>query len=1083
MPHPGGFHGNVIIGQSGTTPGPAGMGSPPPKTHKEKVKDFFSMTPKERADRFNKNQKKYKKSFESRNPTTDEFGFPKNQNYSRYGASLDNIDDNRTEEQKSIDDRRLYRQYKSPQTVFKNKLSEHNANEKERLSGLGYFSRVKNVNNYFNNKAINAKKMYIQPNASWWERTLKSNAIDAWYSTGNIAVGTMEGALGLTLDPAASFIASTVANGNDLWRAINGLPFSPEIHNQIATDMQEHIIGATMAYWESTGYGAMRTATGKIPSMSATANFVSKKIPFEWNNATKVVNNMMKQKKNKASNMIIDGDFKIVTEAAIKNPQVKKEIKTLAIQSWEQSNMANLGSIQANAIANQMRVKEGIMPVQAQSLSAAATPKELITDSLNLKKEPFYNPIKMQLDSLPVNDAGQVKVKDIETVMSVKKMQRPMILSKFNDYLATLKENNVTNVDKTTVQKYINDNPITATIDVGMRDVPIELMEELSAAKQNILADYYELETHTNYVINNSLYTLKDLTAADVPGHNIVSHPLMMSLTEWDIMRRASGNRMIQDLTENYLKFVTGEGTMFNEGYTATEADLLKEFTDGQVLWKFAIPSNKKAKTQGNLPIEINRRMYFEAFKDKIMYALSHIKNRDLNAIPSDSFFQGRMNPNYYAKIEKEQSYTEIGKAWVSQLLDNFNNRKHFNKDRNDINDGFVDEPPRINGELISVDMLVNSQYRGLALEEIIQHMTLSDLPGWNSYITELMTGADTYGTTPNWQATIRNLNRNSTTLFEVNERVDTARQDSTLRQVLEGDKRPYVVTNPDPGNYETRGAVTYNSHPYSKYMEVKLTYNNLSGYPDFGDAHFKDTKNLASWSLVTARRINKGPLNPDGDKAYFIEEMQPSKPDTVVDEGTATGGRFEGNTFVPTTDGIPSASAIQGTPFYGTMTKMQKDADWYKKKLWADIRTAYDMGFDYIVIPTTKSIQQKTGSKGVYDTLPNVANKFGFDVIKNADMRDYGFGAPDRVIEQRLREAEDIQRGAEQVGDDFGPYGKDEIDFEFLIEKYGDHKFHIIDIRNKEKVFEILNKPQPVAFNTLINQTSEALFEATTTV
>ena len=53
--------------------------------------------------------------------------------------------------------------------------------------------------------------------------------------------------------------------------------------------------------------------------------------------------------------------------------------------------MANLGSIQANAIANQMRVKEGIMPVQAQSLSAAATPKELITDSLNLKKEPFYS--------------------------------------------------------------------------------------------------------------------------------------------------------------------------------------------------------------------------------------------------------------------------------------------------------------------------------------------------------------------------------------------------------------------------------------------------------------------------------------------------------------------------------------------------------------------------------------------------------------------------------------------------------------------------------------------------------------------
>ena len=1043
MPHPGGFHGNVVIGQSGTTPGPAGMGSPPPKTHKEKVKDFFSMTPKERADRFNKNQKKYKKSFESRNPTTDKFGFPKNQNYSRYGASLDNIDDNRTREQKSIDDRKLYRQYQSPQTVFKNKLSEHNANEKERLSGLGYFARVKNVNNYFNNKAINAKKMYIQPNASWWERTLKSNAIDAWYSTGNIAVGTMEGALGLTLDPAASFIASTVANGNDLWRTINGLPFSPEIHNQIATDMQEHIIGSTMAYWESTGYGAMRTVTGKVPSMSATANFVSKKIPFEWNNATKVVNNMMKQKKNKASNMIIDGDFKIVTEAAIKNPQVKKEIKTLAIQSWEQSNMANLGSIQANAIANQMRVKEGIMPVQAQSLSAAATPKELITDSLNLKKEPFYNPIKMQLDSLPVNDAGQVKVKDIETVMSVKKMQRPMILSKFNDYVATLKENNVTNVDKTTVQKYINDNPITATIDIGMRDVPIELMEELSASKDNLLANYYELANHANDVASNSVYANRDLTVVDVPSHNLVSHPLMMSMTEWDIMRRASGNGMIADITENYLKFMTGEGRMFNEGYTATEADLLKEFTDGEVLFRFAVPNGVKTKTAGNIPVELNKRMYLDAYKEKIMYALAHVKDP---------------RTNFYVSVNKPKSYNMLGETWVNKLLENFNNRKHFDPDRNDINNGFVNDPPTIDGKLITAEMLVNPENRGIALDVIVQNMTLGDIPGWNTYVTQLMQ-SEISG--PNWQQTINNLNKNSNILFEVNERVDAARQDSTLRQVLEGDKRPYVVTNPDPGNYESRGAVTYDSHPYSKYMEVKLTYNNLSGYPEFGDSHFRDTKNLASWSLVTARRINKGPLNPDGDKAYFIEEMQPSRPDTVVDQTTNT----------------------VGTPFYGTMTKMQKDADWYKKKLWADIRTAYDMGFDYIVIPTTKSIQKKTGSKGVYDTLPNVASKFGFDVTKNADMRDYGFGAPDRVIEQRLREAEDIQRSAEQVGDDFGPYGKDDIDFEFLFEKYGDTKFHIIDIRNKEKVFEILNKPQPVAFNTLINQTSEALFEATTTV
>ena len=1030
MPH-GGFHG-YNKPKTDTKSSPSFLTS---KTHKEKVNDFFNMSSKERTDRFNQNQKNLSKSF-SKTP------------------SLDDIDDNRTQEQKSIDDRKLYRQYKSPKVLYNNEVAKHNELEKERLSNTGYFSRVKKVNNYFNNKAREAKKTYIQPNASWWERTIKNNAIDTWYSTGNIAVGTMEGALGLTLDPAADFVASTVANANDLWRTINGLPFSAEVHNQIATDIQEHIIGATMAYWESTGYGVMRMPKyGSVPGtstglpLSYTQSFIKQKIPFEWNNATKVVNNMMKQKKNKASGMVIDGDFKIISEAAIKNPQVKKEIKTLAIQSWEQSNMANLGSIQANAIANQMRIKEGIMPVQARSLSAAATPSELITDSLNLKKEPFYNPIKMQLDSLPVNNAGQVKVKDIETVMSVKKMQRPMILSKFNDYLATLKENNVTNVDKTTVQKYINDNPITATIDVGMRDVPIELMEELSASRDNLLGNYYDLANHSMDIASNSVYINRDLTAVDVPSHNLVSHPLMMSMTEWDILRRASGNGMIADITENYLKFVTGEGRMFNEGYTVTEADLLKEFTDGEVLFRFAVPNGVKTKTAGNLPIEINKRMYLDAYKEKIMYALAHVKDP---------------RTNFYVNVNKPESYNKIGETWVNKLLENFNNRKHFDPDRNDINNGFVKDPLRIDGKLITAEMLVNSENRGVALDVIVQNMTLGDIPGWNTYVTQLM---QSEGSGPNWQTTIDNLNKNSTTLFEVNERVDVARQESTLRQTLEGDKRPYIVTNPDPGNYETRGAVTYSQHPYSKYMEVKLTYNNLSGYPEFGDSHFRDTKNLASWSLVTARRINKGPLNPDGDKAYFIEEMQSSKPDTEV---SMPGSNIGANV---------------GTPFYGTMTKMQKDADWYKKKLWADIRTAYDMGFDYIVIPTKQSIQKKTGVTGIYDSLPNVANKFGFTVTRNADMRDYGFETPDRVIEQRLREAEDIQTGAEQVGDDFGPYGKDEINYEYLNETYGDHRFHVIDIRDKEKVFEILNKPQPVAFNTLINQTSEALFEATTTV
>ena len=59
MPH-GGYHGYVSgLGSTGTTIGPAGMGSKP----KPKPKPFSQMTNQERIDRFNKNQNKYKKQF------------------------------------------------------------------------------------------------------------------------------------------------------------------------------------------------------------------------------------------------------------------------------------------------------------------------------------------------------------------------------------------------------------------------------------------------------------------------------------------------------------------------------------------------------------------------------------------------------------------------------------------------------------------------------------------------------------------------------------------------------------------------------------------------------------------------------------------------------------------------------------------------------------------------------------------------------------------------------------------------------------------------------------------------------------
>ena len=88
--------------------------------------------------------------------------------------------------------------------------------------------------------------------------------------------------------------------------------------------------------------------------------------------------------------------------------------------------------------------------------------------------------------------------------------------------------------------------------------------------------------------------------------------------------------------------------------------------------------------------------------------------------------------------------------------------------------------------------------------------------------------------------------------------------------------KRPYVINPVNSRNYEFQEKVlTFNKHPHGKYMEVKLTSNDLSGYPNFDDPHFSDTKNLLGWSIVTDRRVNISPTNPKGERAYVIEEIQ----------------------------------------------------------------------------------------------------------------------------------------------------------------------------------------------------------------
>ena len=1128
MPH-GGYHGNIKgLGQSGSTQGPAGMGSAPNSNNKPKTdtrptgmpsflssskpkKSFSQMTSQERTDRFNKNQDKYKQDFKQkidpiRKPEIPDGSRPK------------------TSEQQSIDDRKLYRQYQDPKVIKATEKAKYTQLEEERRGELGYFPRVGNVNTYFTELAKNAKKTYIQPDASWWEKTLKINAINAWYSTGATALGAMEGALGLTLDPVADFVATTVANGNDIWRAANGLPFDAKIKNDVATEVQEHVVGSLMAYWESTGFGAMRTVTGKVPTMFQTANFIKAKVPFEFKNSIKVFN-AMKQKKAKAinpfnaKNKVVQADFKMVSEAAVKNPEVKKEIKQLAIQSWEQASVKKYGPIMANNIANHLRQVNKIMPVQAQSLSAAATPK---TDIYKLG-EPFYNPIVQQVNSLPVNEAGQIQVKNLTESLSTKKFERPMVISNFNTFLSNLKESNVTMINKKTVDNYLKDNPIELTIDIGTSNVPTQLVEEKKFIENSMIGNIGMLQNISTKV-SESLPV--ELTVADIPANMVIEFPSGSSNIGYlNTAHAATGNRLFEEIANTQLQQMK-ELNYFNP-------NMLDDFYEGKINLLDAVPYDG---FNVNIPpstteldsqlfeIDISNNNVAQGFKDKIMYSIGYAPHYDTNInyqILNDFSSNGKIR-TAYIPIKKSAEANAIGEQWVSQLLTNFNNRDHFNADtgeyqssvpefmlsvpntksltldvklpnygtlqnlkelanpKNILNqDALMDltSNNRLVGEyykeansnaLVNDDYYANQRILQSFLYQLVERLELRDLPGWAPYINKLTqppdfskmapqerrlyvaqttTGMTTIG---NWQYHLNNLKNKYVNFNNVNKKIEVAEKEKIVDT-----KRPYITTPVDPKGYEfANNVLTFDKHPHGKYMEVKLTSNDLSGYPEFGDEHFRNTKNLLGWSIVTDRRVNISPINPKGERAYVIEEIQPTRPDATMSSN--------------------KENAIEGTFLFGSMTKKGLGKpDWYKKKLWADIRVAYDNGFDYLIIPTTKSIKSKTGSGGFYDELPNVAKKFGFDTIKNVDMVDYGFEAPPSVIEQRLREKEDTQTSADEVLED-GPYGRDEINYEFLNENYGDHRFHIIDIRDRNKVFDILNKPQPVA--SLVDQTNQLL-------
>jgi len=1059
---------------------------------------------------------------------------------------------------------------------------------------------------------------------------------------------------------------------------------------------------------------------------------MKEKVPFNFNNSVKQINKTIREKQ--AKNMVVDGDF-VVMEAAMKDPIVKKEIKQLQIQGLEHALVTKKGNIIANNIANHLRVTNNINPVaplktvQAKSLSSAATPKE---DIYKLK-EPFFNALERVTESLPVNEFNQIKVKDLKDalvskkqlqILEVKKIQRPIKLTKFDDFIANLDANNITNVDKATVTKYLKDNPITLSIDIGENVIPPKLVEKKSIEENLKDSSWdtvgYIIEQVSSSIAPSTKDTLRyhmALKETNAPFQRLegVAQPMVVEGTSLPdsyqqsvVLDPSTNNHLFKDVAHNTMTFYKEFDGKFS----------IKEFEEGWVPLESRVSSRIPIRyndgTGQSKAIVFNRNNVMESYKNKIMYNLGFEykwdnKNRGKTWVPiSPHEPQSTLWPEFTSK------QLETGTKWVSTIIDNFNNRPHYSEDyphtgtpQGEIVDGqpitflqqlgFVAEPPRIadagmvwHNQPLSVETLVrvanSSKYdRHGALSQLyttnmaslnnmlntlVYDLALRDIPEWPAFVNSLK-NYEKFPTGPNekhtqtFQSSLDAVQNSNTELFKI---------DKAIKNTNKPFVYPYRYSKPYAGGKYESISKTYSHVKYDKYFELKLTSNDLTGYPRFGDEmHFPKmpvNQNLISWSTNTVLNINKTPVNPQGDSMMVAQEIQSIDPTTEMgdfergydySQGSPWYGKmtkrpiqknFELNTVKPSANGheivsgkeidmelliaesplisqrhpdlndigtgdkfhewvakqdsakmeellnkefikIPNAWTSEKSfelgysiiptdsvwytdqPIYTVVEKKSKfvthskgsgkegfnnegrllghyqkfsdnaynpnddgtmggdvitdvnladqlgvrgagelpnyvphksetdyletfdkqslgiqeqremgyggigDANWYQHTLWAMTRYAFDNGFDFLSIPTTKSIKKHWGNRSGsnYDNYLKVLDKMGFNIISDkvdgefvgVPMEDWGHGAPQSVKDRITRDLEDFpELGGKR---ELAPGGGE---VEWLNDNVGDDKMHIIDLRDRDSVFDILNKPKQSA--SLIDQTNQLL-------
>ena len=1136
---------------------------------------------------------------------------------------------------------------------------------------------------HWDSKVQEARNEWIYPTDSWVTKKLKDLTITTVIGAQATGTAILQTGVSATLEPIGAVTAATVANGNDIHRAIQGMEkLSQGEKENLMDSVNEHVVMGTLAYFESTAFGAMKIGPIALPSTRATATFIANKVPFEFNNAIKAVKNIKAKNraKNMAENMTVEGEWHAVTEAAIKHPEVKREIKQLAIQSWEQEHANIVGTIQANNVANHLRQTNNIMTVAPLSIGAAVTPKKLLPP-LKQKEllppleqktlgEPFFNPIQKAVSSLPVNESGHVQVRDLKIALTQKKLQqldirkidRAMMLTNFNDFVANLDESNVKTVPIETINKYINDNPIELTINVGESFIPEKLIKEKSDAQKWQGSFFNDLSQSVSITSRGHLGSysnvIRDEVAAGIQEGRVYLNPgeefpttiseavqkgynfgdanfpekqldleAAVNNTSYPAANNITGLKLFKNIMDNKI-------TTWSEEYPFdnTTLELVKEFEDGKVFVKDHL-GNFRVNEQGTLARSGENRIkvqdVLQHFKNKIMYNVGYQYNQ-ANELTITDFLPERYDPlteadrgldditDLNVRTSSEERLI-LRKQWVDTLLNNFNTRKHMDKEGDY---EYIMNAPVIKAESfvydnkpITSDLLIKmaegssparayqSYYSIMAnlrdtLNIIMNNLELRDIPEWPLFMDTLKSyqGFTLPNTAENtrfvgWEKAKQNLVENQKAIDIVDKKIEMAELTKPT------DVRPYVYEEPyKRGQYETHITYKKGEHAgFDKYFELRLTANDLSGYPDFYPEyiHFGDIKNVLGWTLATKRTINKTPLNPKGETMMVAEEIQAPQPYTgastggvpaatnpwrglmteksryilgepvipkdniqlFTNERTGTSwnqvpvghghtsrtdeimfldkplytlfdkeGKWKGDyqidddgtiiSYVSGADlyrshkeefpigelaftnkesvlpervgpGLPVFSRFDSIEQY--KDKLDKgvdvsdiiksrelggiaEADWYKKVLWADIRFAYDNGFDYLAIPTSKTINNKAGSGGNYDTLPAVAAKWGFEVISDVEsgkyigtpMENFGLGgmSPDKDPARHLR--------------DFDPERDTMNEIEWLNENYGDDKIHIIDLRNREKVFEILNVPQQVG--SLKQQTEQLL-------